>query len=135
MPSDVDCAGEQQVITSFPSDEELVVQRDDATKTRFEFDRVFNLESTQTQVFNAVQPMIVSCLDGYKVCIFAYGQTGSGKTFTMEGGGILIMLCTSSCFDLVWQAPLRIEVLLFVLLKSCFRLWHSGAPNGNTSCR
>ena len=33
-----------------------------------------------------MQPLCVSVLDGYNVCIFAYGQTGSGKTFTMEGG-------------------------------------------------
>ncbi|CAE7685509.1 KIN14E, partial [Symbiodinium microadriaticum] len=38
-------------------------------------------------VFEAVQPLVVSVLDGYNVCIFAYGQTGSGKTFTMEGYG------------------------------------------------
>ena len=35
---------------------------------------------------------MVSCLDGFNVCIFAYGQTGSGKTYTMMGavssGGI-----------------------------------------------
>ena len=29
--------------------------------------------------------MVVSCLDGYNVCIFAYGQTGSGKTHSMQG--------------------------------------------------
>ena len=29
--------------------------------------------------------MIVSCIDGFNVCIFAYGQTGSGKTCSMEG--------------------------------------------------
>ena len=62
--------GQDQVITHFPSEEELLLQRDDSTKNRFEFDRVFDLVSTQEQVFDAVQPMIVSCLDGYKVCIF-----------------------------------------------------------------
>lgn len=36
------------------------------------------------KVFEEVRSLIVSCIDGYNVCIFAYGQTGSGKTFTME---------------------------------------------------
>ena len=35
-------------------------------------------------MFEEVKALIVSCIDGYNVCIFAYGQTGSGKTFTME---------------------------------------------------
>jgi kinesin family member C2/C3 len=38
-------------------------------------------------VFSETQPLIVSVLDGYNVCIFAYGQTGSGKTHTMQGYG------------------------------------------------
>ncbi len=37
------------------------------------------------QVFQETQPLVVSVLDGYNVCIFAYGQTGSGKTHTMQG--------------------------------------------------
>ncbi|KAF6288284.1 kinesin family member C3 [Rhinolophus ferrumequinum] len=37
------------------------------------------------QVFQEVQALITSCIDGFNVCIFAYGQTGAGKTYTMEG--------------------------------------------------
>jgi kinesin family protein C2/C3 len=41
--------------------------------------------NTQEEVFKDTEPLMISVLDGFNVCIFAYGQTGSGKTFTMEG--------------------------------------------------
>lgn len=43
-------------------------------------DRLFWLH----QVYQEIEPLVTSCIDGYHVCIFAYGQTGSGKTYTME---------------------------------------------------
>ncbi|CAM9184037.1 unnamed protein product [Scytosiphon promiscuus] len=59
----------------------------------YQFDYVFGPGTKQAQarriwqpsVFDEVQPMIASALEGYRVCVFAYGQTGSGKTYTMEG--------------------------------------------------
>jgi len=51
----------------------------------YEFDHVFGPKEGQDLVFEEVQPMVVSAMDGYNVAILAYGQTGSGKTYTMEG--------------------------------------------------
>ena len=42
--------------------------------------------TSSLQVFQEVQALITSCIDGFNVCIFAYGQTGAGKTYTMEVG-------------------------------------------------
>ena len=52
---------------------------------RFSFDTVFGPETSQSDVYEEVSPVVLGVLDGYNACVFAYGQTGSGKTFTMGG--------------------------------------------------
>uniref|UniRef100_A0A7N1A0X2 Kinesin-like calmodulin-binding protein n=1 Tax=Kalanchoe fedtschenkoi TaxID=63787 RepID=A0A7N1A0X2_KALFE len=58
--------------------------RDEKSKQHI-YDRVFNGNSTQEEVFEDTRYLVQSAIDGYNVCIFAYGQTGSGKTFTIYG--------------------------------------------------
>lgn len=54
---------------------------------KFEFDEVFDVDSTQEQLFCAVaRSRVVEALQGVNCTIFAYGQTGSGKTYTTSGG-------------------------------------------------
>lgn len=54
----------------------------------FEFDGVFDTNSTQAEVLNRVGlPVLNAVLQGYHGCIFAYGQTGSGKTFCLLNSG------------------------------------------------
>jgi kinesin family member C2/C3 len=44
----------------------------------FAFDRVWGPDQTQTSVFQDVEPLALSVVDGFNACIFCYGQTGSG---------------------------------------------------------
>ena len=41
--------------------------------------------ATNGAVFEQVESLVTSVIDGYNVCIFAYGPTGSGKTYSMAG--------------------------------------------------
>lgn len=60
------------------------IWRDDKIKQHC-YDRVFDGNASQVDVFEDTKYLVQSAVDGYNVCIFAYGQTGSGKTFTIYG--------------------------------------------------
>ncbi|KAM8774955.1 kinesin-like protein KIFC3 isoform 3-T4 [Rhynchonycteris naso] len=71
---------------TFDSDDDSVIHLMHKGKpVSFELDKVFSPKASQQDVFQEVQALITSCIDGFNVCIFAYGQTGAGKTYTMEG--------------------------------------------------
>ncbi|ESO93373.1 hypothetical protein LOTGIDRAFT_232780 [Lottia gigantea] len=73
-----------EIVAHCYDDENICVKTSKHNKV-FEYERVYNPSEKQDIVFDEVQPMLTSLLDGYNVCIMAYGQTGSGKTHTMLG--------------------------------------------------
>ncbi|KAH3734487.1 hypothetical protein DPMN_040926 [Dreissena polymorpha] len=92
---DFDCGGEDtkmlgssgtksEVVVHYMDDENVCVRTTKHNKV-FEYERVYSPDESQEFVFDEVQPMMTSLLDGYNICIMAYGQTGSGKTHTMLG--------------------------------------------------
>jgi kinesin family protein C2/C3 len=50
---------------------------DERTKSwkSYAFDKVWGAESKQMDVFQDVEPLALSVIDGYNACIFAYGQS------------------------------------------------------------
>lgn len=84
------------------------------------FDRVFDQESSQEEVFEAVgRPVVEDVLEGYNGTLFAYGQTGSGKTYTMMGLDVLdegkrgiMPRAASAIFQQVNQADSEVEFIL-----------------------
>ncbi|XP_028812096.1 kinesin-like protein KIFC3 isoform X2 [Denticeps clupeoides] len=75
----------KNMVTFDPDDDAILYLSNKSKLMTFELDKVFPPQATQEEVFQEVQSLVTSCIDGYNVCIFAYGQTGSGKTYTMEG--------------------------------------------------
>ena len=60
-------------------------ENDTGKPAQFEFDRVLGPDAEQKEVFELVQPLVSSVIQGYNATVFAYGQTGSGKTHTIMG--------------------------------------------------
>ncbi|XP_067645226.1 kinesin-like protein KIF18A isoform X2 [Eurosta solidaginis] len=55
-------------------------------KISMDFDRVYDPEATNQQIFDeCTSPLVASVLNGYNCSVFVYGATGAGKTFTMLG--------------------------------------------------
>lgn len=43
-------------------------------KWKYGFDRVYQPNQTQDDIWEGAEPLVQSCLDGFNVCMFAYGQ-------------------------------------------------------------
>jgi hypothetical protein len=78
-------------ILSFPSNEILVLHRErlpsytNCTPLSFQFDRIFSPDMEQKDLYDEVDELVLSALDGYNVCLMSFGQSGCGKTYSMLG--------------------------------------------------
>eukprot|EP01039_Chlorochromonas_danica_P008825 gene8825-9728_t len=117
-------SGESVDVTEIMNDEELVIHRDSQTKAKYEYDRVLGQASSQDEVFEVVQPLCVSVLDGFNVCIFAYGQTGSGKTYTMEGYGDQVGVSPRALAELFRQVNELAESWTYTLTLSMLEIYN-----------
>jgi kinesin family member C2/C3 len=71
---------------SIPSQETLLLHPyDDEPPVSFKFDRVFTPDVGQREVYNEIEELCLSVLDGYNICILAHGQRGTGKTYSLLG--------------------------------------------------
>eukprot|EP00298_Acanthocystis_sp_HF-20_P008863 c17950_g1_i1.p1 GENE.c17950_g1_i1~~c17950_g1_i1.p1 ORF type:complete len:818 (-),score=339.85 c17950_g1_i1:40-2460(-) len=123
--------GGEKIIQVEPPQEksqEVKLLGNEEGKHAFTFDRVFDCDTEQIEVFeHAAKPIVESVMDGYNGTIFAYGQTGSGKTFTMEGPDIehpkkrgIIPRIVSFVFEFMETADPKIE---FTVKVSMFEIY------------
>ena len=52
----------------------------------YKFDRAFDVNTTQAEVYAELVPLICSFMDGFNVSFITYGGESSGKTYTLMGG-------------------------------------------------
>jgi kinesin family protein C2/C3 len=69
----------------------------------FAYDRVWGPDQSQQSVFQDVEPLALSVVDGFNACIFAYGQTGAFRS------------CPGSCPLLRFRRPVLLLFLTFSL--------------------
>ncbi|KAF2099488.1 kinesin heavy chain subunit [Rhizodiscina lignyota] len=84
----VELANGGEPIVSFDAEETCSISSKEASGA-FTFDRVFDMASRQSDVFDfSIRPTVDDILNGYNGTVFAYGQTGAGKSYTMMGSDI-----------------------------------------------
>ncbi|KAF2193792.1 kinesin-domain-containing protein [Zopfia rhizophila CBS 207.26] len=84
----VEIASGGEPIVEFKTEDTCSIQSKEASGA-FTFDRVFDMSSKQSDVFDfSIRSTVDDILNGYNGTVFAYGQTGAGKSYTMMGSDI-----------------------------------------------
>ncbi|ONH65131.1 Kinesin-like protein klpA [Cyberlindnera fabianii] len=88
-----------QVPDNDEAKQELDILSSSQKKYNFKFDKVFQPDTTNNEIFEEISQLVQSALYGFNICIFAYGQTGSGKTHTMSNSDGVIPQTIHQIFD------------------------------------
>ncbi|KAK2046498.1 kinesin motor domain-containing protein [Colletotrichum somersetense] len=84
----VELASGGQPIVTFNGEDTCTLDSKEAQGS-FTFDRVFDMECKQSDIFDfSIRSTVDDILNGYNGTVFAYGQTGAGKSYTMMGSSI-----------------------------------------------
>ncbi|OTA69087.1 P-loop containing nucleoside triphosphate hydrolase protein, partial [Hypoxylon sp. EC38] len=67
-----------------PVERKTALGNTDVSMKKFDFERIFGPDESNSAVFEEISELVETALDGEKVGVFAYGQTGSGKTHTLS---------------------------------------------------
>jgi kinesin family protein C2/C3 len=87
-PSEQELGQGAEICVDVVDDTQIAIyEKRNAIWKSFEFDKVWDEDSRQVDIFTEVEPLALTAVDGYNACILAYGMTGSGKTYTMNGYG------------------------------------------------
>lgn len=109
------------IIVEFPTEDMVKLDYKDVSTT-FTFDRVFDCDSKQSDVFEySLRPTVDDLLKGYNGTVLAYGQTGSGKSHTMMGPSLddqemrgAIPRIVDLIFEMIEKSPSDIEYMVRV---------------------
>lgn len=121
-----------KLCVQFSSDAErrgCMIPLDDGGTLKFNFDRVFDTETKQSEVYEfAARSVVKALFKGYNGTIFAYGQTGSGKTYTMGGPDVddphlrgIVPRMVSTVFDDIEDADENIEFTVTVSMVEIYQ--------------
>ncbi|KAK2795105.1 Kinesin heavy chain [Onygenales sp. PD_10] len=112
----IELASGGEPIVEFETEETCKLNSKEASGA-FTFDRVFDMNSRQADVFDfSIRSTVDDILNGYNGTVFAYGQTGAGKSYTMMGSDIddsdgkgIIPRIVEQMFESILTSPGNIE--------------------------
>ncbi|OXU24564.1 hypothetical protein TSAR_008521 [Trichomalopsis sarcophagae] len=116
---------------------------DNATRKKFSFSKIFNLQVEQSQFFNeAIKPAVIDFLNNQSSTVLSYGTADAGKTYTLFGTvsqpGVIprtieFIYSSLNCTLVPWYKPKRFRSI--VNLDECDRSLEIDTREKLLSCR